>query len=223
MALSGQTLCYYHARTGRLHRSIVPQPDPIPTVIHPLTLDDGMQRAPVHATPPAPPLQLDLPPLEDRESIQLALSMIISAMAQNRIETKRATSMVYALQVASSNARSLNLQPSRSSIVTETVLDADGQQIAPDEDPESEIAAQQLLALIDREEAEAAEELAEELAEQQREKQQDEDWEREKAARIAAAKEDRARIQAQLGQLSQSQHQSQPSFQPGPATNLSPG
>ena len=94
------------------------------------------------------PIALDFPPLEDRESIQLALSMLITAMAQNRIEPKRATTLLYGLQVASANARGLRLQPSRSSIVRETVMDDSGIAIAPDEDSEAELNYQQMLAEV---------------------------------------------------------------------------
>jgi hypothetical protein len=155
IALSGQTFCYYHDRTGKLHRSINPPSDGIQTIIHPIEIQEQIQRNPAIAEyyrPKTGPLVLDLPPLEDRESVQIALSMVVTAMAQNRIDPKRAGLMVYALQVASSNAR--NLQPSRGDIVTETVLDDDGQQIAPDVDPESKIILQDFLNSLENEEDE---------------------------------------------------------------------
>lgn len=52
---------------------------------------------------------LDLPPLEDAASIQLALIEVAQALAANRIDTKRAGLLLYALQVASANAKNLNL------------------------------------------------------------------------------------------------------------------
>ena len=101
-----------------------------------MTLQDGSQRDPVLAVPDPPPL--DLPPLEDRHSIQLALSMLITALAQDRIDPKRAALLFYGLQVASSNAHLLNPAPKRApGKVSKTILDeSTGNLIAPDEDPE---------------------------------------------------------------------------------------
>jgi hypothetical protein len=143
------------------HRSIHPPDDGIETIIHPIDAQEHMQRNPLVAEyyrPVKGPLLLDLPPLEDRESIQVALSMLITAMAQNRIEPKRASGMIYALQVASNNAHALNHSPSRSLIVRETVLDEHGQQIAPDVDPESEIELQNFLNSIENAEDEEEQE-----------------------------------------------------------------
>lgn len=202
IALSGKTFCYYHDRTGKLHRSINPPSDGIETIIHPIEIQEMMQRSPMIAEyyrPKTGPLVLDFPPLEDRESIQIALSMVVTAMAQNRIDPKRAGLMIYGLQVASSNAR--NLQPSRGDIVTQTVLDEDGQQIAPDEDPESEIVAQQLLELIEQEDAEEAAELAEEREEEEAEERRD----KERKAELAAKRDKRLRSWVESPQHSQSQ------------------
>jgi hypothetical protein len=146
-ALRSETFCYYHVEQGRRHRRPTPRPTPrpsdLPTVLHPMTLQDGSQRGPQYdpqLAAPAEPLQLDLPPLEDRHSIQLALSMLINALAQDRIEPKRAALILYGLQVASSNARTLDSATSPDKPtpkVRSTVLDeASGTQIAPDEDPE---------------------------------------------------------------------------------------
>jgi hypothetical protein len=103
-----------------------------------MTLQDGVQRGPVLADPAAPALQLDFPPLEDRHSIQLALSMLITALAQDRIDPRRAALLFYGLQIASSNARDLNPTPKRGpGKVSKTILDeSTGTLIAPDEDPE---------------------------------------------------------------------------------------
>ena len=76
-ALRGKPYCYYHSRLK--------------------------QRA---AQPRSPYLAIELPAsLEDRGSIQLALSEIVTAIAENRIDTKRAGVLLYALQIASSNAK----------------------------------------------------------------------------------------------------------------------
>ncbi len=46
---------------------------------------------------------LELPPLEDSDSIQVALMQVIDAILHERLETKRAGLVLYALQTASSN------------------------------------------------------------------------------------------------------------------------
>jgi hypothetical protein len=66
-----------------------------------------------------PGKHIELSPLEDRESIQVALSVVINALATGGLETKRATALLYGLQLASNNARGLRTEPS------ETVLSAD--------------------------------------------------------------------------------------------------
>ena len=135
-ALSGSSLCFHHSRLARHHRHLAPQPssdDATPTVLHPIALSDHTQRNPLLAEYHRPTLVLDLPPLEDRDSIQVALSMVITAMAQQRIDPKLATSILYGLQVASANARNLSTDTPKN-VVRDTVLE-DGQQLAPDEDP----------------------------------------------------------------------------------------
>lgn len=138
-ALRSETFCYYHIEVERRHRRTNLRSASTPAILHPMTLQDGVQRDPMLALP-AEPLQLDFPPLEDRHSIQLALSVLINALAQDRIDPKRAALIFYGLQIASSNARTLDAAviPDRPAPkVRTTVLDeASGTQIAPDEDPE---------------------------------------------------------------------------------------
>ena len=146
-ALRDHAFCYYHRTLALHHRK--PAPDPIPTIIHPLSPTREPHVAATHPT-------LNLPPLEDRESIQLAASMIIGALASNSLDTKRAATLLYGLQVASANARSLNNQPRHSYAVTETVLTPTGDEIAPDEDPEGEIIFQQFLQSLEEDDEDEA-------------------------------------------------------------------
>ena len=103
-SLRDKIYCYHHIRIAEHHRTLAELPDPTPTIIHPIPKDhlDRMQREPILAqyysgsalaNRRASLLNLDFPPLEDRESIQLALSMLITAMAQNRIEPRSATAI----------------------------------------------------------------------------------------------------------------------------------
>lgn len=135
-ALRDQTHCYFHRNLTARHPR--PLPEPIPTIIHPLDPTREPHLAAIQPT-------LNLPALEDRESIQLAASMIIGALARNTLDTRRAVTLLYGLQVASANARQLNLSPSLDYIVTETTFTPAGDEIAPDEDPAGEIAYQEFL------------------------------------------------------------------------------
>jgi hypothetical protein len=80
-ALKGKPYCYYHIRLHAMLRRL--------------------------AAPCAPYEQreLQMPFLEDRGAIQIALSEVVSAIAARRIDLKSAALLIYALQVASSNAR----------------------------------------------------------------------------------------------------------------------
>jgi hypothetical protein len=62
----------------------------------------------------------DLPAIEDHESIQLALIEVAQALAANQIDTKRAGLLLYALQVASANAKHVLLSGSGVRSVTYT-------------------------------------------------------------------------------------------------------
>lgn len=136
-ALRNQTFCYFHRTLAERH-PLPAAPDPSPAIIHPANPGRELQVAP-------PSTGLDLPPLEDRESIQVAVSLIIGALARNTIDSARASTLLYGLQVASANAVRLDFKPSLSYIVTETTHAPSGQEIAPDEDPEGELAYQEFL------------------------------------------------------------------------------
>jgi hypothetical protein len=99
-ALRGKPYCYFHVRLK--------------------------QRA---ARPASPYLALELPALEDRGAIQIAISEVVSALADHRIEPKRASTLLYALQIASSNARhSEEIVSSKS--VDEVIQTEEGEEMA---------------------------------------------------------------------------------------------
>jgi hypothetical protein len=160
-AVRGASLCYFHRSVNARMRSINPPPadDAIPTIIHPLNTADHRQRDPILAeyfagTRPQAPLDLDFPTLEDRESIQVALSMLISALGHNRIDPKRAGPILYCLQVATSNAPKLNIEPGANKVVRSTVIDPSGHELAPDEDPQEITEFNQWLAELEADENE---------------------------------------------------------------------
>lgn len=81
-ALRGRNYCYYHLTyIGRRMRA---------------------QRAHANAAD-ASTVALELPPLEDAASIQMSLMQVIDAILHNRLDTKRAGLVLYALQTASAN------------------------------------------------------------------------------------------------------------------------
>ena len=154
-ALRGQPLCYFHHRDRQRYPNLRPAEDPTPTVIHSMQRDPGgMQRDPLIAQyfsdPPLNhPAELHFPPLEDRESIQVALSMLLAALGRNQLEPKRAGMMLYGLQVASSNAKTLTHNAPET--VTEVLLDDHGHELAPDEDPAQPDSAPNSIDLLLRE------------------------------------------------------------------------
>jgi len=71
---------------------------------------------------------LDLPPVEDTASIQLALIDVLQALAANQIDPKRAGLLLYGLQVASANVAKLNISLSGVRTITYT---EEGTPLAP--------------------------------------------------------------------------------------------
>jgi len=138
LALAGGTLCFWHRDLHHRHRVI----DPVATL--PAHIPDHhrnlalLKRDPIlseyYGVNLNAPAEFDFPPLEDRESIQIALSMVLNALGRNRLEPKRAGVMLYTLQVASANAASLEQNPAN--VIRHTVCDESGHHIAPDEDPQ---------------------------------------------------------------------------------------
>jgi hypothetical protein len=77
-AMRSKAFCYYHLRAHEQRPGLVVRSGDAP---------------------------LEVPFLEDRGAVQLALSEVVSALAGHRIDLKRAGLLIYALQVASSNAK----------------------------------------------------------------------------------------------------------------------
>jgi hypothetical protein len=71
---------------------------------------------------------LELPPIEDSASIQLALIDVLQALAANQLDPKRAGLLLYGLQVASSNAKAVYIH---SNVVRSITYTNDGIPLAP--------------------------------------------------------------------------------------------
>jgi hypothetical protein len=95
-SLTGGTWCYFHSRLHQRHNSY---------------RNDATRSSlfPGH--------HIELTALEDRESIQVALSVVINALATGNLEPKRASTLLYGLQLASNNARGLHAEPFASEAV----------------------------------------------------------------------------------------------------------
>jgi hypothetical protein len=77
-----------------------------------------------------PGQHIQLTALEDRESIQVALSVVINALATGDLESRRATALLYGLQLAGANAAHLNLTPYAPEIVRTAESTPDGLDLA---------------------------------------------------------------------------------------------
>ena len=54
--------------------------------------------------------EIDLPPFEDAHSVQYVLRQVVQMVMQKRIERKTASLLLYALQIASSNLKRMELE-----------------------------------------------------------------------------------------------------------------
>jgi hypothetical protein len=86
-----------------------------------------------HQLKPTKDSAFDFPTLEDANAIQIALMQVIRAIADNKIECKRAGLLLYALQTASFNLKRTSLEPKPEDIVLDTSSLA--QEITPPPDP----------------------------------------------------------------------------------------
>jgi hypothetical protein len=109
-ALTGGDYCYFHNRLHARHSQFRPN-----DVSRPYFTAGR---------------DLELCALEDREAVQFALSVVINALATNRIDTKRATALLYGLQLASSNAVRLNNTPETPEVVRAVESSNDGLDLA---------------------------------------------------------------------------------------------
>jgi hypothetical protein len=111
-SLGLSAFCYFHSRLHRRHKNLLENA--------PVLLEDNSNPTSSATSQPQylpDPLELELPPLEDAESIQVSISLLVAALARNRIDSKRAAVLLYGLQLASSNARSIIIEPTATSII----------------------------------------------------------------------------------------------------------
>ena len=113
-ALTDQSFCYFHSNTRKC-------PAPKDEAYEPYILPQDTAH--------------NLPPLEDPDAIQLAISDVVLALAANRIDPRRARILIYGLQVASQNHRNRSLVAAKEEVPAQTVREIheheDGTLIGP--------------------------------------------------------------------------------------------
>jgi len=127
-ALRGRNYCYFHLTyIGRRIRA---------ERVHEKAMAHGVDASVV---------PLELPPLEDANSVQMAVMQVIDAILHNRMDNKRAGLVLYALQTASSNLARTDLSQARGATVA-------GEYKQFEEDFELGDAAPELLVPVEEEE-----------------------------------------------------------------------
>jgi hypothetical protein len=109
-SLSESQWCFFHARLHQRHNRFRPIE---------VASDSILRAQPIH-----------LSALEDRESVQVALSVVLNALASGQMESRQATAILYGLQIASSNLARINSNPSPSKVVLTAEPTTDGQYLA---------------------------------------------------------------------------------------------
>lgn len=77
-----------------------------------------------------PGYSIKLHALEDAESIQVAISAVVNALAMGALDERKATALLYGLQLASINVTRLSPKPKPEEIVREVMTTDDGLTLA---------------------------------------------------------------------------------------------
>jgi hypothetical protein len=126
--LLDRDFCFFHNRMLNRHRDAVLGRDS--EVMVPVLDRSGA----LLGMEPAQQQTLDLGLLEDRTSVQMAISTVLNALAANRLDQRRATALLYGLQLASANCPSVHLNHGYATQPVEEVVDTpDGHAMAPED------------------------------------------------------------------------------------------
>jgi hypothetical protein len=109
-ALIQQTFCFFHQKLHHRHQGFRFTPETRGYLI--------------------PGQHIELAPIEGRESVQLALSIVINAIATGQIEIRRGNALLYGLQLASANAPRRAPRPDTSAMVRTTQQSPEGLDLA---------------------------------------------------------------------------------------------
>ncbi len=149
-ALRDKAFCFYHDRSRMRHRSPAPKAPGAGLILHPMRAEALGQHDPMEVAPQSQPLTLEFPILEDRESIQVAASMIVTALGRNQLDGKRAATMLYGLQVASAVTH-FDIHPADACMMQiEAFNTPEGEDLSADDDPQNLDDPQDTEALEDR-------------------------------------------------------------------------
>ena len=126
-AITGSVFCYFHRNLRRGHdAACTAKAAPLRPETVQYLLENGQTFSPSPV--------LHFPPLEDAESVQLAISRLFAAIAASQIDPVQARSLLYALQIASCNVRSLAPAPASAddlaTLASRVVRTRDGQTLA---------------------------------------------------------------------------------------------
>lgn len=94
-ALRDQNWCFYHDRSYTRHRS------------------NRVGRKPAKDAP----LPIHLPAIDDAESIQLSVSLIVDAVARGLLDDRRAATLLRGLSIAARNVAHVNLRPDAPDVI----------------------------------------------------------------------------------------------------------
>jgi len=106
-ALREELWCFFHNRLHARHRQV----RPIGTV---------------HG-----PGAIDLPAIEDRDSVQVAISLVVNALAGGKLDDKRARAIFHGLTLATRNLGRITTLPSSDYDVSSYMSTLDGFDLAP--------------------------------------------------------------------------------------------
>lgn len=129
-AIGSSAFCYFHRTLHRGHRAASAVKA---TPLRPETVQYLLQNGqPLAQYGPLP--ALNFPPLEDADSVQLAISLLFAALVAGHIEPNHARTLLYTLQIASFNVRSISPTPTSqqdcSTVVSRIVRNRHGQILA---------------------------------------------------------------------------------------------
>ena len=128
---TGFLYCYFHQRLRSDHQVVTRS---ISTTDTTVVLGPNGEQIIQHF--PNPALlhlsELNLPPLEDAESIQVAISLVVTALGRNRIDPRRAGPILYGLQLASGNVRKATIEPFHTTVVQDVTESDTGEDLAPE-------------------------------------------------------------------------------------------
>ncbi|HYK35911.1 hypothetical protein [Alloacidobacterium sp.] len=114
IAIRGHRFCYFHLQLRRAPSSVTPAE---------AAANGATATVPAAAT-------IAMPMLEDRTAVQIVLTEVLRALAVNQLDAKRASLLLYGLQIASANCSRLD-QIGNLHSVRRLELTPEGEEVGP--------------------------------------------------------------------------------------------